>query len=124
MKYAKALVTGGAGFIGSHLARELLKTGMDVVILDNLYMGKRENIQEGSEFIEGDILDPGALDKALSGVDIVFHEAARVSIRDSNRGFYEDAQINIMGTLSLLKACIDRKVKKIIYAPSIKFWFQ
>lgn len=119
MKYTKALVTGGAGFIGSNLSQALLRKGIQVVVLDDLSIGKRENIPTGATFIEGNIMDMDALNKALPEVDIVFHQAARVSIRASNNEFYEDAHTNIMGTLNLLRACIGTEVRKFIYASSM-----
>ena len=119
MEYKKALVTGGAGFIGSQLAEALLKKGIQVVVVDNLSMGKRESVPDGTTFVEGDILSFDVLQEALSEVDVVFHQAAKVSIRASNRAFYEDAQTNIMGTLNLLKACMESNVRKFIYASSM-----
>lgn len=119
MKYKKAMVTGGAGFIGSYIAAELLKKGIETLVLDNFYMGKKNNIPSGAKLIEVDCLDREALDKALSGVDVVFHEAARVSIRNSVNDFYSDAEVNIMGTVNVLESVIKNKVKKLIYASSM-----
>ena len=95
--FKRALVTGGAGFIGSHLARSLLLQDMEVVVLDNLSMGKNENVPKGAEFVCGDVRSGEDVSRVLGGVDIVFHEAARVSIRSSVEGFYEDADNNLMG---------------------------
>ncbi len=117
--HKKALVTGGAGFIGSHLARELLEQGLEVVILDDLSMGVEENIPTGAKFVKGDVRSDSALLQALDGVDIVFHEAAKVSIRSSIKDFYDDADINFMGTLKLLQNCADSHVKKIVFASSM-----
>jgi UDP-glucose 4-epimerase len=119
MKYKRALVTGGAGFIGSHLAERLLSEGLQVVVLDDLSVGKRENAPIGAEFIHGDVRDDGAVAAAVSGADVVFHLAARVSIRASVAGFYEDAETNLMGTLNMLRACASHGVKKLIYASSM-----
>lgn len=119
-KFKKALVTGGAGFIGSHLMKGLLNEGMEVVALDNLSMGKKENIPQGGKLIEGDVLDYEVLKSVLSsGIDIVFHEAAIVSIRESAKNFYNDAMTNIMGTLNVLRACIECGVKKLVFASSM-----
>ena len=115
----KALVTGGAGFIGSHLSRALIERGIKVVILDNLSVGKMGNVPEKADFIHGDVCSQGDVTHALSGVDIVFHEAARVSIRDSMENFYEDAQTNLLGTVNLLRCCAQESVKKIVYASSM-----
>lgn len=119
MKFKRALITGGAGFIGSHIVDALLKEGVEPVVLDDLSMGRRENIPSGVRFIEADILDEGKIKCALERVDIVFHEAARVSIRNSGTQFYEDAKVNIMGTLNLLKGLGKSRVKKLIYASSM-----
>lgn len=119
MKYKKALVTGGAGFIGSHITSELLKRGIETVVIDNFYMGKREYILSGAEVIEADILDGEKLNKACKGVDVVFHNAARVSIRHSIADFYDDANVNIMGTINVINAVIKNKIKKLIYASSM-----
>jgi UDP-glucose 4-epimerase len=119
MEFKKALVTGGAGFIGSHLSQALLKRGLEVVVVDNLTTGKRENVPADAEFIEGDILDFNLVQRLISGTDILFHEAARVSVRSSVKDFYQDAQNNIMGTLNLLHACTKSKVRKFVYASSM-----
>ncbi|MBM4428716.1 MAG: NAD-dependent epimerase/dehydratase family protein [Chloroflexi bacterium] len=118
MKYRRALVTGGAGFIGSHLVERLLREDMQVVVLDDLSVGKRANVP-GAEFLQGDVRDPVVIDSAMSGTDVVFHLAARVSIRASVSGFYQDAETNLMGTLNVLQACVTHKVKKFIYASSM-----
>ncbi|MBC7261312.1 MAG: NAD-dependent epimerase/dehydratase family protein [Chloroflexi bacterium] len=119
MDYKRALVTGGAGFIGSHLVERLLQEGLQVVVLDNLSVGKRENVPRDAEFVLGDVRDLAMVSKALSGVDAVFHLAARVSIRASVAGFYEDAETNLMGTLNALRACASAGIKKFIYASSM-----
>lgn len=112
-------MTGGAGFIGSNIAEKLLQRGIETVVLDDLSVGKEENIPENAEFIKGDICDPEIVEKALTGVDVVFHEAARVSIRDSFRGFIEDARTNVMGTVNILKCMEGFGVKKFVYASSM-----
>ena len=119
-KYKRALVTGGAGFIGSHLCEELVKAGLEVVVIDNLSTGKRENVPDGVSLIVGDVLDAHLVDKIISqGVDIIFHEAAIVTIRGSVTNFYGDAMTNIMGTLNVLQAALKNNVKKLIYASSM-----
>lgn len=119
MGFNCALVTGGAGFIGSHIAEALLKEGVEPIIYDDFSVGCRENVPSGIRTIEANILNEDLLRFALKGVDVVFHEAARVSIRNSVVQFYMDAQINIMGTLSLLKVLRESNVKKLIYASSM-----
>ncbi len=117
--YKKALVTGGAGFIGSRIARALLNEGLEVHVLDDLSMGKRENVPHGAGFFQGDVCSRGDVEAALEGADIVFHEAARVSIRSSIENFYEDVQTNLMGTVNLLRCCVGSGVKKFVFASSM-----
>lgn len=119
MSCGRILVTGGAGFIGSHLVEALLKQGYAVNVLDNLSMGKRENVPPEARFFEGDILDNSLVGQALRDVEAVFHLAARVAIRDSSDHFFEDAQTNLMGTLSLLHHCGILGAKKFIFASSM-----
>ncbi|MDY6973304.1 MAG: NAD-dependent epimerase/dehydratase family protein [Thermodesulfobacteriota bacterium] len=114
-----ALVTGGAGFIGSHVVERLVQRGIKTVVLDDLSVGKKENLPEASELVIGDICDPLVVKSVLDGVDVVFHLAARVSIRDSFRGLVEDAGTNVMGTVNLLKHIEETGVKKFIYASSM-----
>ncbi len=115
----RALVTGGAGFIGSHLGRRLLAEGLEVVVLDDLSVGSREKVPEGAELVVGDVRSESDVKRALEGVDVVFHEAARVSIRSSVGHFHEDADINLMGTLNLLRGCSAASVRKLVYASSM-----
>ena len=119
MIYKKALVTGGAGFIGGHLAHKLVKAGKEVKVLDNLSVGKKENVPSDAELIIGDIRDSGIVAKAVKGVDLVFHLAAKVSIRAAVEHFVEDAEVNTMGTLIVLRASHDAGVRKFIYASSM-----
>jgi UDP-glucose 4-epimerase len=115
----RALVTGGAGFIGHHLAKALLDRGTPVTVLDDLSMGQRENIPPGARFIHGDVRDPKAVEDALEDVDLVFHEAAIVSIRASVEGFVRDADVNLMGTLSLLERMAQKRIRKAVLASSM-----
>jgi UDP-glucose 4-epimerase len=119
MKYEKALVTGGAGFIGSHLVERLMHDGLQVTVLDNLSTGKRTNLPPEADFILGDVRDPDIVTAVVSGVDVVFHLAARVSIRASVEGFWPDAETNLVGTLNVLRACVAREAKKLVYASSM-----
>lgn len=113
------LVTGGAGFIGSHLCEALLKQNYKVRVLDDLSVGIRANVPPDCEFIQGNILDRTVLDSAVQGVTHICHEAARVTIRGSIEKFYEDAETNLMGTLQLLKSAAKNKVHRFIYASSM-----
>ncbi len=116
---AHALVTGGAGFIGSHLTRALLAKGQQVTVLDNLSVGRREVVPEGARFVHGDLRDEAAVTDALRDVDCVFHLAAQVTIRDSFNRFYEDLDTNVMGTAQLLRALDPAKVKWFTLASSM-----
>ena len=115
----RALVTGGAGFIGHHLARALLARGLEVTVLDDLSMGRRENVPERARFVQGDVRDPAAVREALRDADAVFHEAAIVSIRASVDGFVRDAEVNLLGTLQVLQCMAEARVKKAVLASSM-----
>ncbi|NOT00510.1 MAG: NAD-dependent epimerase/dehydratase family protein [Phycisphaerales bacterium] len=117
--HKRILVTGGAGFIGSHLTETLRLDRCEVVVLDDLSMGRRENLHEAVEFHQGDVRDEDALRRALKGVDAVIHLAAKVSVRASTDDFINDASVNVLGTLSALKACAGTGVRKFVYASSM-----
>ena len=117
--WSHALVTGGAGFIGSHLTRALLADGRKVTVLDNLSVGRREVVPEGARFVHGDIRDERAVADALSGVECVFHLAAQVTIRGSFDRFHEDLDTNVMGTARLLRAVDPAQVKWFTLASSM-----
>ena len=119
----KVIVTGGAGFIGSHLAGELLKRGYQVIILDDLSTGKRGNIepiliQSNIQFIEGSVTDLPLLNKLFQNVSYVFHLAAIPSVPRSVEDPLISHDVNITGTLNVLLAAEHNKVKKVIYASS------
>jgi UDP-glucose 4-epimerase len=119
----KAVVTGGAGFIGSHLSEELLKRGYQLVILDNLSTGKRDNIaaildNKNVEFIKGSITDLPLLQKAFKNAEYVFHLAAIGSVPRSIDNPQESHEVNVTGTLNVLIAARDNKVKKVVNASS------
>jgi UDP-glucose 4-epimerase len=117
--FSHALVTGGAGFIGSHLTRRLLAAGHGVTVLDNLSVGRREAVPEGARFVHGDIRNDADLSNALHGVDCVFHLAAQVTIRGSFDRFYEDLDTNVMGTARLLRALDPARIKWFTLASSM-----
>lgn len=119
MKSRLILVTGGAGFIGSHLSEALLQKGYQVRVLDDLSIGRRENIPEKCEFIHGNLLNEAVLQKATRNVTAIFHEAARVTIRGSVDQFDSDAETNLMGTLRLLKHAGNAGVRRFVYASSM-----
>ena len=119
----KAVVTGGAGFIGSHLAEELARRGYQVIILDNLSTGKTENVahllsQDNAEFIQGSITDLSLLEKTFRGVDYVFHQAAIPSVPRSIESPLDSHEVNITGTLNVLLAAKSNSIKKVVYASS------
>lgn len=121
----KTVVTGGAGFIGSNLAEELVARGYYVIVLDDLSSGKLGNIAEllkgkrGSiEFIQGSITDLPLLMKAFRGVEYVFHQAARARVPRSIKDPLKTNEININGTLNVLVAAKENDVCKVVYAAS------
>ena len=119
MKSDLILVTGGAGFIGSHLSETLVRKGYQVRVLDDLSVGRAENIPKKCEFIHGNLLDEAVLQKATRNVRAIFHEAARVTIRGSVDQFDSDAETNLMGTLRLLKHAGNAGVRRFVYASSM-----
>jgi nucleoside-diphosphate-sugar epimerase len=116
----KALVTGGAGFIGSNLVEKLLQEGNEVTVLDNLLSGYRSNLTPFPEvrFIEGDIRDESAVADAMKGVEVVFHLAASVGNKRSIDQPLLDAEINVMGTIKVLEAARKAGVRKIVASSS------
>lgn len=117
----RCLVTGGAGFIGSHLVRGLLEAGHKVRVLDNLCTGKLDNLEEVSsriEFVEGDICDPIAVCEALSGIERVFHQAALASVPLSLERPLDTHRACATGTLNMLHHCVQAGVKRFVYAAS------
>ena len=118
---SRALVTGGAGFIGSHIVDALLAEGCDVAVLDNLSTGKRENLEHAADrirFYPGDIRDPEAVATAMAECDAVFHEAALVSVPRSVEMPMESAAINDLGTLNVLEAARRGGVRRVVLASS------
>ena len=117
----RVLVTGGAGFIGSNLAEELIKRGAKVTIIDNLVTGKRENLEEIAgdfDFVEGDLNDDPALKRAIEGAEIIFHEAAIPSVPRSVDSPEETHQACVNGTFNLLLKARDEGVRRVVYAAS------
>jgi len=117
------LVTGGAGFIGSHVVDRLVLDGHEVVVLDDLSSGNLENIRHhldepGFRFVEGDIRHSRTVEKALEGVDAVIHEAAIASVPLSMKNPALTNEVNVLGTLNLLKTSLEVGVKRFVYASS------
>ncbi len=115
----KALVTGGAGFIGSNVCKMLLSKDVDVVVFDNLSSGYYDNIRDlNVQFIEGDILDKEAVKEVCKDVQLVFHLAASVGRQRSIDYPQLDSEINLIGTINLLESMRVNDVKKIVYSSS------
>lgn len=115
------LVTGGAGFIGSHIAHRLLEIGEDVRILDNFSTGNRANLDAlrgGAEVIEGDIRDPEVVHRAASGIQTIFHQAAEPSVPRSIADPAGTYDVNVSGTLNILLAARDAGCARVVFASS------
>lgn len=113
----KVLVTGGAGFIGSHVVDAFLAAGHEVVIVDNLATGRESNLNTRARFYKVDIRDTAALDEvfARERPEIVDHHAAQMDVRKSVADPSYDADVNVKGSLSLLECCRQHGVRKVIY---------
>src|SRR5437762_2368637 len=114
----QVLITGGAGFIGSHLTEALLARGHAVRVLDNLSSGKRENLpaRAGVELIVGDVRDAAAVDRATAGVEAIIHLAAVASVAASVADPVGTHATNFLGTLNLLEAARRHAVRRFLYA--------
>lgn len=120
----KALITGGAGFIGSHIAQALCQRGAKVIVLDNLSLGKKQNLdwaiaaKADLEFVQGDVTDEPLVKKLITGCDWVFHEGALPSVPRSVQQPLESNFFNVDGTLRMLVAARDAGVKRFLFASS------
>lgn len=112
------MVTGGAGFIGSHLVDALLGRGLRVRVLDNLSTGRRENLEPRAELVEADIRDLAAITPAFAGVDCVFHTAALARVPLSIAKPVETHMVNALGTLNVLMAAREAGVRRVVYSGS------
>src|SRR6202045_1358703 len=112
------LVTGGAGFIGSHLVDALVAAGLRVRVIDNFATGTRDFVNRAAELIEGDICDASSIGDAFDGVDTVFHVAALPRIPLSIAKPVETHMTNVVGTLNVLIAARDRKVRRVVFSGS------
>jgi len=118
---SKILVTGGAGFIGSHIVESLVKNGAEVTVYDNLSSGSMDNlrrVEEGIEFVKADILDRSKLAAAMKGKDAVSHQAAQLEIMLCTSNPLKDLEINTIGTLNVIGAARGAGVRKVINASS------
>ncbi|NPV81349.1 MAG: SDR family oxidoreductase [Firmicutes bacterium] len=116
----RALVTGGAGFIGSNIIKLLYEEGHSVAVLDNLSSGYRNNLDPfpDVEFIQGDIRDHMAVARAIRGTEVVFHLAASVGNMRSIENPIQDSEINVIGTLRILEAARHAGVRKVVFSSS------
>ncbi|HSO37425.1 MAG TPA: SDR family oxidoreductase [Labilithrix sp.] len=117
----RALVTGGAGFIGSHIGQRLLGDGHEVVVLDNFSSGSRANVAaigEGVRVVEGDVRNLAIVEECAAGCDVVFHQAAIVSVPYSVEHPQESHDVNIQGTLNVLQAARKAGARRVVYASS------
>jgi len=115
---ANYLVTGGAGFIGSHLCHRLVAEGHAVRVLDNLSSGKRENLPAGVDFMEGDLRDIDLLRQAVADVEFVLHKAAIASVQVSVEQPLLEQEVNLVGMLRLLEAARAGGVRRLVFAAS------
>jgi UDP-glucose 4-epimerase len=115
----KALVTGGAGFIGSHITDALVNAGHTVTVVDDLSRGRREQLNAAAHFIELDITSPDlAAAIAEARPEVVFHEAAQIDVRESVRDPLHDADVNVVGTVNVLRAAVDAGTRRVVFASS------
>ena len=116
----KCLVTGGAGFIGSNLVKLLLREGRDIVVLDNLTTGYKQNVEKSPrvEFIEGDVRDAALVERLSADTEVIFHLAASVGNARSIEDPVLDSQINIIGTIHILEAARKNRVRKVVFSSS------
>lgn len=113
----RAVVTGGAGFIGSHVADSFIAAGFDLLIIDDLSTGKMENVNRRAAFVEADIMSEECLDAIIAfKPEIISHHAAQIDVRKSVEDPIFDARTNICGTINLLNAADSIKIKKFIFA--------
>ncbi len=115
----RVVVTGGAGFIGSHLVAALGELGAKVIVIDDLSSGKKENLDMANvELIVGSVTDRGLLREAFTGAEWVFHEAALASVPKSIEDPLGTHEVNTTGTLNVLEAARERGVRKVVFASS------
>src|SRR3712207_1561621 len=112
----RVLLTGGAGFIGSHVAEHLLERGHEVAVVDDLSSGKRKNVPQGARFYEADIRSGCAEVFEDFGPEVLSHQAAQMDVRRSVREPDFDAEVNVLGSVRLLENCVKYDVRKVVFA--------
>jgi UDP-glucose 4-epimerase len=122
-KITKALVTGGAGFIGSHIVDELISRGIETVVIDDFSTGSRDNLAQNKDspllrVIEGDVFQVRALLEGIEGIDVVFHEAAIASVPRSVHEPLLVHRVNVDASLHLMNYCVEKKIRRFIFASS------
>ncbi len=116
----KVLITGGAGFIGTHLSRKLLADGHQVIVVDNEYNGSRDNVPSGASYVHADVLKPDEVEPVFKdGIDAVCHLAGQVSIIRAFSNPVADLRTNVEGTLNIVQLCVKYKVPRLLYASSM-----
>lgn len=116
----RVLITGGAGFIGSHLAERVLALGHEVVIIDNESTGQRGNVPADATYIRGDVRSPEDLERAFAvGLDSVFHIAGQASTIRSFDQPLDDLDVNVVGTVQVIQKCLAHRVPRLLYASSM-----
>lgn len=119
----RVLVTGGAGFIGSHIVAHLIESGHHAIALDNESTGNRADVHPDAEYIRADVRDTDVLDQVFaSGVDTVMHIAGQASIRLSYQDPHADLNVNTVGTINILQACIKYRVPRLLFASSMTIY--
>ena len=121
LKGKRVLVTGGAGFIGSHIVDKLVAVGARVSVVDNLVTGKRENLAHHGDkitFIENNFFDDAVLEEVLSGIELISHQAALRSVPKSVERPFDYHEVNVTGTLRLFMKAREKGVKRVVFASS------
>ena len=118
MSGSSVLVTGGAGFIGSHVAERFAREGFEIRVLDDLSTGAAANLEPAWKLLRADVADPAAVDAAVAGSEIVVHLAAFTSVPESFVRFADCYRTNVFGTANVLRACVRHGVRKLVFASS------